>query len=91
MKLNRFIVPLVAVLFLASCNSASGGGKKEKTTSAEPTSKTYQPIPSYPNLPDYGEYEGTPGVGEDEYSHPEGHNKGKGGEYHPGNKLCIPC
>ena len=62
MKLNRFIVPLVSILFLASCNSASGGGKKEKTTSAEPTSKTYQPIPSYPDLPDYGDYSGSQGI-----------------------------
>ncbi len=67
MKLNRFIVPLVAVLFLASCNSASGGGKKEKTTSADPTSKTYQPIPSYPDLPDYGDYSGSQGIAEDHF------------------------
>lgn len=62
MKFNRSIVPLVAVLFLASCNSASGGGNKEKTTSTEPTSKTYQPIPSYPDLPSYGDYSGSKGI-----------------------------
>lgn len=29
---------------------------------------------------------GSPGEGEEEFSHPDGHNKGKGGEYHPGNE-----
>lgn len=62
MNTKKIILPLVALFLLAGCNS-SGGKKTSKASSSQPASKTNQPIPNYPDLPDYGSYSGEPGVG----------------------------
>ena len=68
MKVKRLLIPFAAMLFLAGCNSSGGSSKKEKTSSATPTSQepvpSVQPVPTYNSMPDYGSYSGTPGVAE---------------------------
>ncbi len=63
MNTKKIILPLVALFLLAGCNSGSKKTSKKSGTSQSPT-PSEQKIPSYDGLPDYGEYEGTPGVGE---------------------------
>lgn len=65
MKTKALIIPSLIALFLAGCNSSSSSGKKEKTTSVPPT--TNQPVPSFPDLPDYGDYDGEQGIASDHF------------------------
>ncbi|GEM_PF-6178507 len=60
MKLRRILIPFIAVVLLAACNQSSGSGKK--VSSSTPKTPSYQPVPTFDDLPDYGEYEGTPGI-----------------------------
>ncbi len=60
MKLRRIIIPFIAVVLLAACNQSGGNGKK--VSSSTPKTPTYQPVPTFDDLPDYGGYEGTPGI-----------------------------
>ena len=60
MKASRVIIPLISLLFLASCNSSSSSKKASKASA--PAEQSNQPVPTFGSLPDYGSYSGTQGI-----------------------------
>lgn len=67
MNIKKIFVPLVAILFLASCNSSNSGGKKSNPASSQtPPTPSYQPVPTFDNLPEYPEHSGE-GIAENHF------------------------
>ena len=66
MNAKKFLTPLVAMLFLAGCNSGSSGKKTSDPTSKTPVTPSYQPVPTFDNLPEYDEHTGE-GIAENHF------------------------
>ena len=66
MNMKKILLPLVAILFLAGCNSGSGSKKTSDPTSEKPAGPSYQPVPTFDSLPEYPEHSGS-GIAENHF------------------------